>query len=183
MTGVSWSVTWAALSLAGCCLGLAGPSWAAEATCRPTLTTPWGTVTVFPANNPWNQDVSKLPVHPKSATWIKAIGADVALHPDFGTVWDGAPIGIPTNTVPPTQPTRPITFTYASESDPGPYPSLRVSESPSLRVRVRGVGNRRAAAAAAAAGPARLRGRAGRGTCGRACRRPTALFLPFPAAL
>ena len=31
---------------------------------------------VFPADNPWNQDISALPVHTNSATIIAAIGAD-----------------------------------------------------------------------------------------------------------
>ena len=44
------------------------------------------------------------------------------LHPDFGTVWEGAPIGIPYVVVPGTQPKVPISFSYADESDPGPYP-------------------------------------------------------------
>ena len=45
------------------------------------------------------------------------------LHPDFGTVWEGARIGIPYIVVPGTQPKVPIHFTdYGDESDPGPYP-------------------------------------------------------------
>jgi hypothetical protein len=45
------------------------------------------------------------------------------LHPDFGPVWEGAPIGIPYVVVPGTQPRVPVTFTEAAEeSDPGPYP-------------------------------------------------------------
>ena len=44
------------------------------------------------------------------------------LHPDFGTVWEGAPIGIPYAVVPGDQPRVPIDFHYPGESDPGPYP-------------------------------------------------------------
>lgn len=78
---------------------------------------------VFPPDNPWNQDVSQLPVHPMSATWIATMGAGTGLHPDFGTVWAGAPNGIPFVMVPPTQPMVPIDFVlYGSQSDPGPYP-------------------------------------------------------------
>ena len=45
------------------------------------------------------------------------------LHPDFGTVYMGAPIGIPFIVVSGSQPLVPIDFMfYASESDPGPYP-------------------------------------------------------------
>jgi len=45
-----------------------------------------------------------------------------SLHPDFGTVWNGAPNGIPYVVVPPAQPRVPVRFEYADESDPGPYP-------------------------------------------------------------
>jgi hypothetical protein len=77
---------------------------------------------VFPADNPWNQDISGEPVDPNSAALIASIGLDTALHPDFGTVWNGAPIGIPYVVVSGTQPKVPVTFEYADESDPGPYP-------------------------------------------------------------
>ena len=77
---------------------------------------------LFPADNPWNQDVSTLPVSPNSAAYIASIGSDIGLHPDFGTVWDGAPNGIPYVLVHGDQPKVPITFYYGDESDPGPYP-------------------------------------------------------------
>jgi hypothetical protein len=77
---------------------------------------------VFPANNPWNQDVSQLPVHANSGTWLANIGTSGDLHPDFGTVWNGAPIGIPYIIVGGGQPKVPVSFYYADESDPGPYP-------------------------------------------------------------
>jgi len=50
---------------------------------------------VFPADNAWNQDISDLPIHPDSDAFLSFIGRDKGLHPDFGTVWEGAPIGIP----------------------------------------------------------------------------------------
>jgi plastocyanin len=77
---------------------------------------------VFPADNPWNRDVSSDPVDPNSAALIASCGATAALHPDFGTVWDGAPWGIPYITVRGTQARVPVSFYYADESDPGPYP-------------------------------------------------------------
>ena len=40
---------------------------------------------VFPKDNPWNQDISRLPVHPMSATWINTYGTTRSLHPDWGT--------------------------------------------------------------------------------------------------
>ena len=76
----------------------------------------------FPDDNPWNQDISREPVDPGSAALIASIGLDRGLHPDFGTVWNGAPNGIPYIVVPGSQAKVPVRFEYASESDPGPYP-------------------------------------------------------------
>jgi len=53
---------------------------------------------------------------------VSSIGATTKLHPDFGTFWDGAPIGIPYVHVGAGQATVPVSFDYADESDPGPYP-------------------------------------------------------------
>jgi hypothetical protein len=78
--------------------------------------------TLFPSDNPWNTDVSAYPVHRDSDTFIDSIGRRTGLHPDFGTVYDGAPIGIPYVIVPGDQATVPVTFRYGDESDPGPYP-------------------------------------------------------------
>ena len=77
---------------------------------------------VFPADNPWNRDISREPVDPNSAALVASIGLEKGLHPDFGTVWNGAPNGIPYIVVPGTQPRVPVKFQYADESDPGPYP-------------------------------------------------------------
>jgi hypothetical protein len=77
---------------------------------------------VFPADNYWNQDISNEPVDPNSATYVNSLGSSETLHPDFGTWWDGAPIGIPITVVSGTQIKVPVSFDYASESDPGPYP-------------------------------------------------------------
>jgi len=77
---------------------------------------------VLPDDNIWNQPVDTLPVDPASASYIQTIGATTGLHPDFGTLWQGAPIGIPYVDVPGNQPPVEVLFQYASESDPGPYP-------------------------------------------------------------
>jgi hypothetical protein len=77
---------------------------------------------VFPPDNPWNTDVSAYPVHPQSDAYVNQIGRGDRLHPDFGTVWNGAPIGIPYTIVGAGQPMVPVSFDYADESDPGPYP-------------------------------------------------------------
>jgi hypothetical protein len=75
----------------------------------------------FPADNPWNADVSAASVDPNSSTLIASCGLR-NLHPDFGTVWDGAPNGIPYVVVHAGQARVPVSFDYADESDPGPYP-------------------------------------------------------------
>lgn len=74
---------------------------------------------VFPSDNPWNRDVSRDPVDPRSDAYIASIGASRFLHPDFGS---DPTYGIPWTTVPGSQPRVPMTFDYADESDPGPYP-------------------------------------------------------------
>jgi hypothetical protein len=69
---------------------------------------------VFPPDNPWNQDISKLPVHPDSAKMIASIGADKPLgyNLDMGFV-----------IVPPDQEKIPVKILeYPAESDPGPFP-------------------------------------------------------------
>src|SRR6185437_3130007 len=77
---------------------------------------------VFPADNPWNRDISADAVDPNSDSLIARCGGSVSLHPDFGTVYQGAPWGIPFITVSGSQPRVPVAFGYADESDPGPYP-------------------------------------------------------------
>lgn len=77
---------------------------------------------LLPADNPWNTDISQYPVHPNSDNYLATIGLNKGLHPDFGTEWEGAPIGIPYVLVRGDQPKVPITFEYDDESDPGPYP-------------------------------------------------------------
>ncbi|HEX2207764.1 MAG TPA: hypothetical protein VHG93_08775 [Longimicrobium sp.] len=75
----------------------------------------------FPADNPWNTEISGEPVDANSATLIAACG-NRGLHADFGTVWNGAPNGIPYVVVAGSQARVPVTFEYDGESDAGPYP-------------------------------------------------------------
>ena len=78
---------------------------------------------LFPPDNPWNEDISNTPVDPNSDNLIASIGLNTNLHPDFGTVWDGAPNGIPYIVVSGSQPKVPLNWTaYGNQSDPGPYP-------------------------------------------------------------
>ena len=81
-----------------------------------------GACPVLPVDNVWNTPVDTLPRHPSSDAFIATIGATRGVHPDFGTVYEGAPIGIPYVTVPGNQPRVRVTFDYDDESDPGPYP-------------------------------------------------------------
>ena len=67
-------------------------------------------IRLFPADNPWNQDISALPADPNSSAYLSSVGLDEPLHPDFGTVWDGAPNGIP----PPSRGVPPATETVTS---------------------------------------------------------------------
>ncbi len=77
---------------------------------------------IFPASNPWNDRVDQLPVAAGSSNYIAAIGLDRPVHPDFGTVYNGAPNGIPYTVVSNRQRRVRVRFQYASESDRGPYP-------------------------------------------------------------
>ena len=80
---------------------------------------------ILPANNPWNQRVDQLPVARNSARIISSIGRDVPVHPDFGTVYNGAPNGIPYAVVSNRTRRVPVSFDYSDESDHGRYPLPR----------------------------------------------------------
>jgi len=80
-------------------------------------------IRIFPSDNPWNTDITDSQVHADSEKFIASIGAEKNIHPDFGTVWNGAPNGIPYVFVPGSTQFVNIYFTaYGDESDPGPYP-------------------------------------------------------------
>jgi hypothetical protein len=81
---------------------------------------------IFPADNPWNQRVDRLPVASGSALTIAAIGLSARLHPDFGSgLYDGEPIGIPFAVVSRRTRRVHVSFDYADESDRAPYPLPR----------------------------------------------------------
>jgi hypothetical protein len=78
---------------------------------------------MFPANNPWNQRVDKLPVARNSSTIVSSIGPSEGMHADFGSgKYNGGPIGIPYTSVGAGQHKVHVSFDYADESDKGPYP-------------------------------------------------------------
>ena len=69
---------------------------------------------VFPADNPWNQDVSKWRVHPNSQKIVESIGVNKPLryNPDMAFIL-----------VPPHQKKVEVKITgYPDESDKGPFP-------------------------------------------------------------
>jgi hypothetical protein len=74
---------------------------------------------VFPSDNVWNMDVSKLPIASKSKVWKRSMRAgSTLLHPDFGP----PAYGMPFDVVDSSHERVHIEFGYESESDPGPYP-------------------------------------------------------------
>jgi hypothetical protein len=77
---------------------------------------------LLPHDSPWNQDISKSPIDPRSARILARIGLDKPLRADFGTEYEGAPMGIQYIVVSQDQKRVPVTFQYADESDAGPYP-------------------------------------------------------------
>jgi hypothetical protein len=94
----------------------------AAPTAAPVQTLPGTSCAVFPADNPWNQRVDRLPVAKDSAALVAQIGLSSPVHPDFGTVYNGAPNGIPYAIVSNKTNRVPVSFQYASESDGRLYP-------------------------------------------------------------
>lgn len=69
---------------------------------------------VFPEDNPWNEDISKLPLHPRSKQMIAGIGADKKLAYNLDMCFI---------LVPPNQKKLDLKLvSYPDESDKGPYP-------------------------------------------------------------
>lgn len=76
---------------------------------------------VFPADNPWNTDITNATVDVNSDVYIASINQFAQyLHADFGS---NLTYGIPYTIVASSQVSVPITFTdWPDQSDPGPYP-------------------------------------------------------------
>jgi hypothetical protein len=90
---------------------------------------------LFPSDNPWNERITNAPVAANSNTLVASIGTASPLHPDFGTVFNGALNGIPYNVVSKTQPKINVVIdAYAGESDlvPVPIPAGAVIEGDPL---------------------------------------------------
>lgn len=85
-------------------------------------------IAIFPSDNPWNKDISTLPVDPYNSQIIAGFSTN-SIRADFGSgMWEGAPIGIPYTVVCGSQKKVSVTFrangydgNYGSESDKGPY--------------------------------------------------------------
>jgi hypothetical protein len=74
---------------------------------------------ILPAADAFNRDISKAPVDARSDAYVRSIGLDARLHPDFAS----KTYGIPFTVVAKAQKRVPIHFTDdGDESDKGPYP-------------------------------------------------------------
>ena len=69
---------------------------------------------IFPVDNAWNQDISKLPLHANSAAIIASIGADKPLEYNLDMNFVIVPKDFPKLDV--------KIVDYPNESDPGPWP-------------------------------------------------------------
>src|SRR5215467_158666 len=78
---------------------------------------------MFPSDNVWNTDISRLPVNKHSAAWMRSMHASsLNLHPDFGPNPGGTPFGIPFNVVTSNHPLIKVHFSQPAESNRAPYP-------------------------------------------------------------
>ena len=108
------------LAFAAVAVALLGAGAALAAAASYPFGTGTGGCEVFPPDNAWHENISRLPVSPLSNAYIASIGAGLDLHPDFGS---NLTYGIPYAVVPASQPKVAIHFTaYGDQSDPGPYP-------------------------------------------------------------
>jgi hypothetical protein len=114
----------AAFALAGCGgapIVADGPATVAASFALRPAVQQLGGCSVFPADNPWNTDISQSPVDSNSANYLAAMNASTTnLHPDFGS---DPHYGIPITLAPADTPFVPMKFfLYPKQSDPGPYP-------------------------------------------------------------
>jgi len=114
-----------AVGSAGCGSGSAGAGTGGNPGVVVSGTAPViGGCSIFPADNAWNariDDTTAFPVDPQWTAYQATMNTSKNLHPDWGD-WSTDHYGIPWQTVPGSQAAVPMTFMYASESDPGPYP-------------------------------------------------------------
>ncbi len=82
-----------------------------------------GGCSIFPADNPWNSDISAYPVHASSASYLSNMSPTTAFHPDWGTVSEGYgfPFSLGTGATP-----QPITWSASwgsTDSEKLPCPT------------------------------------------------------------
>ncbi len=78
---------------------------------------------IFPEDNYWHADVTRLPRHPRSKQWLRRMSPRSRLHPDFGPSYgDGPNYGMPVTVVKHSHRRVRVRFLYASESDRVRYP-------------------------------------------------------------
>ena len=81
---------------------------------------------IFPSNNYWNRDISRLSGAPRSAQWLANMSTSRKLHPDFGPSYgDGPDYGIPITVVPASHPKVNVAFDYAERERPRRLPVRR----------------------------------------------------------
>jgi hypothetical protein len=83
-----------------------------------------GGCAVFPSNNYWNANISRLPVAKHSNVWLSHMSPGSRLHPDFGPSYGEQLVayGIPITLVSGSHVKVPVRFDYSSESDHVGYP-------------------------------------------------------------
>lgn len=109
----------AGLSAALCAAGFVTP--ASTSAAAPVNTV--GGCAVFPQDNVWHADISRLPVDVRSSVWLAHMSPLADLHPDFGPSYgDGPNDGIPITVVSPRHHKVKVGFDYADESDRVRYP-------------------------------------------------------------
>jgi hypothetical protein len=125
------TVAWVAvLAIAGTTASMSAGGALAASRVRPASLVSEGTTVpgapncpMFPADNIWNTDISKLQVDPHSAAWLRSMDSSTTfLHPDFGPDPGGYPYGIPYAIVTSAHKTVPIKFVYTSQSNQVRYP-------------------------------------------------------------
>jgi hypothetical protein len=78
---------------------------------------------LFPSDHIWNTPVNSVPVDSHSGDYVRSIGENLPLHPDFGAgLWRGSRAGIPFVVVQPSQSPAAVALSSPAESDAGPFP-------------------------------------------------------------
>ncbi len=88
-----------------------------------TISAPGGSSTcaIFPPDNIWNTDISTLPVHPMSATWVATVGGSKSLWPGFAPNTFGMKV-VQTNASTPKVNISIVGQDPLDSDVPGPYP-------------------------------------------------------------